>query len=213
MTMVVDAQQAAVLEALTARERSVADRVMAGAGTRQIAVELSVSPRTVEHHLANIHHKLGTRRRAELVALLNRLSYGVPVPAERPELAVLIAAWSVGDPVAPPLPRTMRGTVLPTPIGPQALFRTLGSAVAWGFLLAERGLAVGLHAGDCRLGGPVLEGRAVRVAAAIGRAARGGQLLTSAGVAGLLDRREVAAGPVPGHQVEGVGTLYRLDHL
>jgi DNA-binding CsgD family transcriptional regulator len=201
------------LGSLSARERSVAARVMAGEGTQQIALELSVSPRTVEHHLASIHHKLGTRRRAELVALLNRLSYGARVPAVRPELAALVAAWSAGEPVAPALPSKMRGVVLPTPVGPQALFRTLGNAVAWGFLLAGRGLAVGLHAGDCRLGGPALEGRAVTVAAAIGRAARGGQLLASAGVAGLLDRREVAVCPVPGHRVEGVATLYRLDHL
>jgi DNA-binding CsgD family transcriptional regulator len=205
---------AADLGSLSARERSVAARVMAGEGTQQIALELSVSPRTVEHHLASIHHKLGTRRRAELVALLNRLSYGARVPGMRPELAVLVAAWSVGEPVAPALPRKMRGVVLPTPVGPQALFRTLGSAVAWGFFLAGRGLAVGLHAGDCRLGGPALEGRAVTVAAAIGRAARGGQLLTSAGVAGLLDPHEVAASPVPQRRIEDVPTvLYRLQGL
>jgi DNA-binding CsgD family transcriptional regulator len=52
--------------ALTASERRVAVLAADGASTRQIAAELSVSPKTVETHLTRAYRKLGVRSRTEL---------------------------------------------------------------------------------------------------------------------------------------------------
>ncbi len=56
--------------ALSARQREVAKLIAAGASTRDIAEKLSLSPRTVETHVATIFEKLGVRTRAQLIALL-----------------------------------------------------------------------------------------------------------------------------------------------
>lgn len=55
----------AVVE-LTAQEVCIADRVSAGATTKEIASELFLSPRTVDAHLRNIFKKLGLVSRREL---------------------------------------------------------------------------------------------------------------------------------------------------
>jgi pimeloyl-ACP methyl ester carboxylesterase/DNA-binding CsgD family transcriptional regulator len=55
---------------LTARERDVVLAAADGAGTRAIAGQLFLSPRTVEHHLSAAYRKLGVSNRAALVALL-----------------------------------------------------------------------------------------------------------------------------------------------
>lgn len=55
---------------LTARERAVADLVVAGLSNRQIATRLYVSPRTVEATLTRLYAKLGVPSRAALTALL-----------------------------------------------------------------------------------------------------------------------------------------------
>jgi DNA-binding CsgD family transcriptional regulator len=52
--------------ALTASERRVAELAADGATTRHIAVQLSVSPKTVETHLTRAYRKLGVRSRPEL---------------------------------------------------------------------------------------------------------------------------------------------------
>ncbi|MFJ1709545.1 LuxR C-terminal-related transcriptional regulator, partial [Kitasatospora sp. NPDC088346] len=44
------------------REQQVADLLAAGAGNQDIAPALALSPRTVEHHVANVLRKLGTTR-------------------------------------------------------------------------------------------------------------------------------------------------------
>lgn len=59
-----------VLDALTAAERQVADRVAEGLTSRQIAEELFVSPRTVDAHLTHIYRKLDISSRARLAALV-----------------------------------------------------------------------------------------------------------------------------------------------
>lgn len=57
---------------LTPRETEVLSRLAAGRSNREIAAELVVSARTVEHHLANIYGKLGVRGRLEAVAVVLR---------------------------------------------------------------------------------------------------------------------------------------------
>jgi ATP/maltotriose-dependent transcriptional regulator MalT len=58
------------VEALTARERSVADLAAAGHANKRIAQELFVSLKTVEKHLANAYRKLDISSREELPAAL-----------------------------------------------------------------------------------------------------------------------------------------------
>ena len=54
--------------ALTRRETEVAALVVRGLTNRQIASELVISERTVDHHVANILKKLGLHARAEVAA-------------------------------------------------------------------------------------------------------------------------------------------------
>jgi DNA-binding NarL/FixJ family response regulator len=55
--------------ALSAREREVLKLVAEGLPTKQIAVALSISERTVKFHVSSIFHKLGAENRAQAVAL------------------------------------------------------------------------------------------------------------------------------------------------
>lgn len=57
------------LSQLSAREREVFREVVAGKPNKTIAHELSISPRTVEVHRANVMAKTGARNLAELVRL------------------------------------------------------------------------------------------------------------------------------------------------
>jgi DNA-binding NarL/FixJ family response regulator len=52
---------------LTKREREVVVLVAEGHSNKQVAVTLSISAKTVERHRANVMHKLGFKRTAELV--------------------------------------------------------------------------------------------------------------------------------------------------
>ena len=58
-----------LLSTLTPRELEVMDRVVAGLHNREIAAELSISPRTVEVHKARMMDKLGVSNVADLVRL------------------------------------------------------------------------------------------------------------------------------------------------
>ncbi|MCE7079121.1 LuxR family transcriptional regulator [Streptomyces sp. ST2-7A] len=59
-----------VLATLTPQQLRVARHVAEGATNREVAVRLSVSPRTVDHHLRNVFSALGIRSRVELTRLL-----------------------------------------------------------------------------------------------------------------------------------------------
>lgn len=55
------------LQRLTPREQTVLEQVVAGRHNREIAAELSISPRTVEVHKARLMDKLGVRSVPDLV--------------------------------------------------------------------------------------------------------------------------------------------------
>ncbi|MFJ8017179.1 ATP-binding protein [Streptomyces sp. NPDC096339] len=58
------------LAELTLREKQVAELAGEGRKTKEIALRLTVSPRTVDAHLTRIYSKLGVNSRAELVRLV-----------------------------------------------------------------------------------------------------------------------------------------------
>ncbi len=60
------------LALLTPQQQRIARCVAQGATNREVAVRLSVSPRTVDHHLRNVFAVLGVRSRIELARLLDR---------------------------------------------------------------------------------------------------------------------------------------------
>ncbi|MEV0600597.1 helix-turn-helix transcriptional regulator [Streptomyces sp. NPDC050315] len=62
----------APLADLTPQQLRIAHCVAEGATNREIALRLSVSPRTVDHHLRNIFAALGVRSRLELARLVDR---------------------------------------------------------------------------------------------------------------------------------------------
>lgn len=62
-------EAASLLASLTEREREVLDMVCRGWATKEVAAALSVSPRTIDAHRANIAEKLGTSSVADLVRM------------------------------------------------------------------------------------------------------------------------------------------------
>jgi DNA-binding CsgD family transcriptional regulator len=70
------------LAGLTGREREVARLAGTGLSSRDIAAELSVSPRTVDTHLSRIYRKLGLTSRAALASRVSA-SRGVVAPGLR----------------------------------------------------------------------------------------------------------------------------------
>ncbi|MGW4230642.1 helix-turn-helix domain-containing protein, partial [Streptomyces sp. NPDC004980] len=59
------------LAGLTPQQQRIARCVAEGATNREVALRLSVSPRTVDHHLRNVFAALGVRSRTELARLLD----------------------------------------------------------------------------------------------------------------------------------------------
>ncbi|MFC7532799.1 AAA family ATPase [Actinoplanes sp. GCM10030250] len=55
---------------LTAQQERIAALVAGGATNREVAQELHLSPRTVDHHLRNVFARLGVRSRTEMARLL-----------------------------------------------------------------------------------------------------------------------------------------------
>lgn len=66
----VDDEHRAGLPELTPQQLRIARCVAEGATNREVAVRLSVSPRTVDHHLRNVFATLGVRSRVELTRVL-----------------------------------------------------------------------------------------------------------------------------------------------
>ena len=62
-----DANVKAQLDSLTPREREVLGYLMDGAANKVIAIELNISPRTVEIHRARVVEKMGVRTLPDLV--------------------------------------------------------------------------------------------------------------------------------------------------
>jgi DNA-binding CsgD family transcriptional regulator len=58
-------------EALTPQQQQIARLVADGATNREVAAQLFLSPRTVDHHLRNIYTRLGIRSRVELTKALH----------------------------------------------------------------------------------------------------------------------------------------------
>jgi DNA-binding NarL/FixJ family response regulator len=58
------------LSELTPREQDVAELIISGSSTNEIAEQLSISDRTVQNHISNLLTKLNVRTRAEAVARL-----------------------------------------------------------------------------------------------------------------------------------------------
>ena len=52
------------------RERQIVDLLAGGLTTRETALRLFLSPKTVEYHLRNVYSRLGVGSRHELFALL-----------------------------------------------------------------------------------------------------------------------------------------------
>lgn len=52
---------------LTALEREILELVAIGQSAKEIAIGISIAPRTVERHIENIRRKLNARNRAHLV--------------------------------------------------------------------------------------------------------------------------------------------------
>ena len=71
------------LAALSRREIEVTNLVAAGSSNREIAEALLLSPRTVDHHIANAFAKLGVRNRTELASAI-RVGTSVGSPPDDP---------------------------------------------------------------------------------------------------------------------------------
>lgn len=59
---------------LTRREREIAELLMRGVSPKNISMRLSISPTTVDKHLANMHRKLQVANRQELILKLMQMS-------------------------------------------------------------------------------------------------------------------------------------------
>jgi DNA-binding CsgD family transcriptional regulator len=70
--------------ALSAQERRIAELAASGQTTKQIAGKLSISPRTVDAHLARAFRKLGITRRAALTEALRQHDSQVDGAGEEP---------------------------------------------------------------------------------------------------------------------------------
>ncbi|MGW4635339.1 LuxR C-terminal-related transcriptional regulator [Nocardia sp. NPDC004415] len=63
-------------QALSDREREVAELVLLGLTYREIGARLYISAKTVEHHVARIRRRIGARSRSELLSMLRAMGHG-----------------------------------------------------------------------------------------------------------------------------------------
>ncbi|MDT9683902.1 LuxR C-terminal-related transcriptional regulator [Streptomyces sp. TRM76323] len=75
------------LSRLTAQQLRIARLVAEGATNREVAVRLSLSPRTVDHHLRNVFAVLGVRSRVDLARLVDRAHPAEPAEPGEPTRA------------------------------------------------------------------------------------------------------------------------------
>lgn len=68
------------LDLLSAREREVLPHIVEGNSSRQIAEELRVSPKTIEHHRAAIMRKMGVHGVVDLVRIICQSASGSSAP-------------------------------------------------------------------------------------------------------------------------------------
>ena len=71
-------------DALSPRERSVLDHVVAGRLNKQIASAIGASERTVKAHRARVMSKMGASSVAELVRAIDRLGLALPISEAQP---------------------------------------------------------------------------------------------------------------------------------
>lgn len=70
---------------LSPREAEVMERIVQGAANKEVALQLGLSPKTVEVHRANVMRKTGANSLAELVRMHVTVSTRRPRPAATPE--------------------------------------------------------------------------------------------------------------------------------
>jgi DNA-binding CsgD family transcriptional regulator len=63
---------------LTAREREILARVVAGESNRDIATALFISPKTVSVHMSSLLRKFGVSGRGDLSAAMHASELGAP---------------------------------------------------------------------------------------------------------------------------------------
>ncbi len=104
------------LAMLTARERDVLERLVKGNANKVVALDLGISPRTVEIHRANIMSKLNARSLSDLVRLAMAAAEGPlePAPPHPP-----LKTAHLKDKAAATAPRHRAGG--PAAAGPEAL--------------------------------------------------------------------------------------------
>jgi len=76
-----DVHEAAValISELTSRQREVMNMVLAGHPSKNIAVDLGISQRTVENHRAAVMHRMGVKSLPELARLVVQAELGGPL--------------------------------------------------------------------------------------------------------------------------------------
>ena len=74
----------AVFAELTRSELEVAEGILAGLTTKDLALRRKVSPRTISQQVATLHRKLGVSSRHELVALVSQSRATTASESKRP---------------------------------------------------------------------------------------------------------------------------------
>ena len=76
---------------LTTREHQILELVAVGQSAKEIAITISIAPRTVERHIENVRLKLNARNRAHLITQamhLGILTIDGPAPAANMSLLI-----------------------------------------------------------------------------------------------------------------------------